>query len=131
MTKMTVYEREEGKRNMEISHHSQEEYVGIQKIKTFLCSTMAFVILLAFRVLVGLDAWIERLTNQNLVLVGIMLLIQYLVLVAIYQLIAQRLYKRRYLEAQEENQKHLLNLKKTTKLYEIDESGDDWDAWDE
>ena len=48
MTKMAIYEKGEGKEYLPISKYYKRDYVGLQMMKSFICSTIAFAILFLF-----------------------------------------------------------------------------------
>lgn len=121
MTKLAVYEQGEGKEYIPISRYRRKDYVAVQLIKTYICSTIAFGILFLLQILYEAETWLETLYQMDYQEYAIDILIQYLIFTAVYQAIAWVMYSRRYQKGQKNLKHYQSRLKKVEKLYEREE----------
>ncbi|MEY8516536.1 hypothetical protein AALC25_06295 [Lachnospiraceae bacterium 29-84] len=121
MTKMASYEEREGKEYMPIKQYYKKDYVGLHMIFTFFSSTVCFGILVLFWIIYKMEDLTELLNNGNWYSLGSSVLVNYLVFIAIYQLIAYIVYSRRYKKAASSVKDYYTFLKKVQRLREKEE----------
>lgn len=121
MTKLAAYEQNEGKKYLPMSKYYRKDYVGVQMIKTFICSTLAFMILFLLQILYGLDSWIAQFYQLSMVEIGNTVFIQYIIFVLVYQMIAFVHYNHKYSKGRKSIKQYQAKLKKIEKLYEREE----------
>jgi len=131
MTRLAVYEQGEGKEYMPMSRYYRKDYVGMQMIKTFFCSTIAFGILFVLSILYQLDTWLEELYQLDYQSYIISVLLQYAIFVVVYQIMAWVVYTLRYRKGQRKQKQYLSRLKKVEKLYEREERLTPLEEWSE
>lgn len=123
MTKLAVYEQNRGQENMAINQYYRRDYVSLQMIRTFICSTIAFGILVLLYILYQMDeltALLYKIDYQDSLM---KLVVLYAVFTVAFQIIAYVVYSLRYKRAHRE-QRHFLNrLKKVARLRESEETG--------
>ncbi|MCI8280142.1 MAG: hypothetical protein HFI76_00225 [Lachnospiraceae bacterium] len=129
MAKLAAYEQGEGKEAMQIGQYYRGDYVSVQMIKTFLCSTLAFIILLALSVLYQMEELGEVLYQINFADYGAGLLIKYVLFVVFYQVVAWAVYNLRYHSAAKKQKLYHSRLKKVEKFYEREEKLIPVDNW--
>lgn len=129
MTKLAAYEQGEGKEAMQIGQYYRGDYVGVQMIKVFLCSTAAFVILLVLSVLYQMEELGETLYQIDFADYGAGLLIKYVLFVVFYQVVAWIVYSLRYHNAARKQKLYHSRLKKVEKFYEREEKLIPVDHW--
>lgn len=118
MTRLAVYEQGEGKEYIPMSRYRRKDYVAVQMIKTYICSTIAFGILSLLRILYEAETWLETLYQMDYQEYAIDILIQYLFFTVVYQAIAWVIYSRHYQKGQKNLKQYHSRLKKVEKLYE-------------
>ena len=97
--------------------------MSLQMIKTFVCSTIAFVILVLLYVMYQMDELTALLYKIDYKDYLTKLVVLYAVFTLAFQMIAFVVYSQRYKRAHRE-QKHFLNrLKKVARLSESEETG--------
>lgn len=130
MTKLAAYEQGEGKEYMPMSQYYRRDYIGLQMIKTFVCSTIAFGILFLLQLLYQLESFMNSLYKMEYEEYIVSLLVKYVIFVIIYQVIAWAVYSLRYKKGARLQKKYRSRLKKVQKLYEREEKLlpiDDWE----
>lgn len=131
MTQLAIYEQGEGKEYMPMTQYYRRDYVGLQMIKTFICSTLAFGILFLLSVLYRLEQWMQELYQMDYVEYAFGILMQYIVFTVFYQVVAWVIYTLRHKKAQRKQKIYYNRLKKVEKLHEREEKLlpiDEWDA---
>ena len=121
MTRLAAYEQNEGKEDMKVGQYYRRDYVELEMIKTFMSSTIAFCIILVLRILCELQVWKETLYQMDYIEYAKDVLIQYVVFVIIYQVIAGIVYSLRYNKGNKRRKLYHTRLKKVQKLYEREE----------
>ena len=74
MTKLSVYEEREGKNDIRLSNYYRSDYVRYQVLKTVLCGTIAFLIVVALVVLYNTEFLIQNalvLDYKNIITYGL------------------------------------------------------------
>lgn len=131
MTQLAAYEQNEGKEYMPMSQYYRKDYVGLQMIKTFFCSTIAFCILFLLHILYELDAWMEELYQMDYQTYMIDILLKYIVFVLVYQVIAWIVYSLRYQKGHKSQKQYHNKLKRVEKLYEREEKQLPLEEWND
>ncbi len=128
MTRLAAYEQGEGKEYGRIGRYYRHDYVGLQMIKVFFCSTAAFLILLVLSVLYQMEDLERFLYQMDYEKFASGLLTRYILFVVFYQAAAWIVYSLRYRKGSKEQKLYHSRLKKVEKLYEREERqfpGDD------
>ena len=121
MTRLAAYEQNEGKEDIKMGQYYRKDYVELELIKTFLSSTIAFVIILLLRIVNELQMWKETLYQMDYIGYAKDVLLQYIVFVIIYQVIAWVVYSLRYNKGTKRRKLYHTRLKKVQKIYEKEE----------
>ncbi|MCI8299123.1 MAG: hypothetical protein HFI69_02030 [Lachnospiraceae bacterium] len=129
MTKMVCYEEGEGKEYIPVKQYYRRDYVGVEMLKTFITSTIAFGILCLCWILYEMENIADILGGRDLVDFGISVLIKYAVFAAVYQIIAFLVYNRRYTRATASVRKYYYTLRKVQKLQEKEERTQPSEGW--
>ena len=79
MSKMAMFESDEGKDAIEIDKYTQKDYVFVQVIKTWVLSTIGFILVLFLALLLCLDSLVLVFSSVSLTVLLILLLILYIV----------------------------------------------------
>ncbi|MBE5921706.1 MAG: hypothetical protein E7269_03015 [Lachnospiraceae bacterium] len=135
MTKLAIYEKNEGKKEIPLSKYYQNDYVGLRMVGTFVTTTLAYLLVIALYVLKDFEGFLSGLTTMNVPKVVAIIVISYGASLALFLFIASVLYRKRF----KKNRVHLngysADLKKLMKLHKADkeamqkkleEGKDDW-----
>jgi len=121
MTKLAAYEQGEGKEYIPMSQYYRKDYVGLQMLKAFVCSTIAFLILLLLQILYRIDEMQESLYHINFKDYIFNVILAYVAFVIFYQVIAYIVYSIRYKKGQKKQKVYQNRLKQVEKFHEREE----------
>lgn len=122
MTRLAAYEQEEGKEYIPMSQYYRSDYVGLQMLKAFICSTIAFGILLVLYIFYCMEDLQEMLYDMNLESYIFRIVLAYAAFVIFYQVLAWVMYNIRYKKGQKKQKAYYSRLKKVEKLHEREET---------
>lgn len=84
MTKMSLYEANQGKEDLKISAYYRKDYTSLHTIATILWITVGYACLMMLLILSAYDMLMETMTVGMLVTMGIGIVVCYLLLVIAY-----------------------------------------------
>ena len=67
MTKLASYEQKKGKKNINISKYFRSDYLVMQMLKTLLCTTIAYALLVGLYLLYHFEEIVENLYEMDLI----------------------------------------------------------------
>lgn len=117
MTKLAMYEKTEGKKNLQISRYFRTDYIGLALIKNFFMVTIGYGLILATLAGYFSDYLMNNIHKMNLVNMGIYIAIGYGVVLIVYTLITYILYSVRYYRAKKSVKKYYEELTRLNKIY--------------
>lgn len=117
MTRMASYEQNKGKEDFRINDYNKKDYVSIQRLYTFLWITIGYICLVALIFLAGMDSWLNRLSFQMILVIGIALVVIYIVLLTTYLINTSRVYKKKHQNARTRVKKYYHDLTRLLKMY--------------
>lgn len=112
MTKLASYEQKKGKKNIRINGYFRSDYLIMQMLKTILCSTIAYVLLLGMYMLYNLEAFTENLYEMDLIGFVQKIIMIYGVFLAVSCVLTYLIYSYRYVKARKSLRGFMGNLKK-------------------
>ena len=118
MTQLAAYEQGEGKEYMAMSRYYRRDYLVLQMIKTFLCSTVAFAVLFLLSVLYRVEEWMQEIYQRDYTEYITGIVVKYILFVVFYQIVAYIVYGLRYRRGHKKQKQYHNKLKKMEKLYE-------------
>ena len=117
MTKMEVYEENEGKKNAQIGNYFRSDYISLYILRSVISGTIAFGILFALYLFYDFEVFMENIYEIDLLDFVRRVLIVYGGTIIVYGLISYRIYSYRYFKAKKSLKKYYANLKKLNSLY--------------
>lgn len=118
MTKLASYESGEGKRNAEIGSYFRSDYIGVQVIKSVICSTIAFFICFGLYVLYDFETFMLDIYKMDLFVFAKNVLMLYCGVVVGYAVLTYAIYSYRYSKAKKSLKNYYNNLRKLSSMYE-------------
>lgn len=118
MTRMASYEENEGKKNVSIGSYFRGDYVGLQVIKSIICATLAFILIIVLAVSYDIGSFMQDIYKLDLLQIGKNILFAYLIMVSVYAVISYVVYFYRYNEAKKSLKRYFNNLKELSSFYE-------------
>lgn len=86
MTRLAMYEQNEGKKTIPVSRYFKGDYVGIQLIKSFFAVTIAYILGIILFIAYKASFLIENLMDVDLFLYGKAALVIYVALLFVYMM---------------------------------------------
>ncbi|MEG1848150.1 MAG: hypothetical protein RRX92_09115 [Lachnospiraceae bacterium] len=117
MTQIASYEETEGKKMIPVGRYFRGDYVGLQVIKTVIHATIAFGLIAALFIFNDIGAFMQSLYKLEMLQVGRMVIIAYVIFIAIYAAIAYFVYSYRYNHAKSSLKQYYNNLKELATRY--------------
>lgn len=119
MTKLAIYEKGQGKKDLEINQYSKEDYIRYQILWSTVAATVAFMIGCLLFLLLAID-WVLGLSGIiSYLYLGGMICFLYLIFIFIYRKFLRKLYNKRYKDMNLRLEKYRLELEKLQELYEV------------
>jgi predicted PurR-regulated permease PerM len=118
MTRLAIYEAEEGKDDIPIGRYFRTDYIWLQMLVSFLFGTVAFLIVCGGIVYFYMDEILERIYESGFIRLLAGAGIIYLVFMVIYLLASYLWASRRYSKARKSLKAYHTDLKKLQKLYD-------------
>lgn len=116
MTKMASYEENEGKRNENIGNYFRGDYVAIQVVKSVVCATLTFVLIIALYIFYDFEEFMQDIYKIDLYSYVRSILIYYVMTVIIYGVFTYLISTLRYYKAVKSLKTFSLNLKKLNSI---------------
>ncbi|MCR4850540.1 MAG: hypothetical protein K5870_04690 [Lachnospiraceae bacterium] len=99
MTRLASYEKNEGRKNMNIVNYFRSDYIGLQILKAIIAATLSFVLLLSVYLFYNSEELMANIYKMDMLKTGKNMIIVYLCLVGGYVVIAYFVYTYRYFKA--------------------------------
>ncbi len=117
MNKLAMYENNAGKTYLPISKFYRSDYIGMALIKNFFLVTIGYILLVAVVVGYFSEYLMDNIHKMNLMAMGAVIIIGYLVLLAIYTTLTYIQYSVRYHRAKKSVKQYYIQLTKLERMY--------------
>lgn len=118
MTRLALYEQNQGKEDFRISEYYRKDYVGIHMWFTFFWVTAGYILLIGLLMLLGMDVISNRISAAFMVILVGMIVIGYIFCVGIYLVLTSHMYNKKHKQARQRVKVYNHNLLRLLKLYE-------------
>ena len=117
MTKMASYEEGEGKKSMALGRYFRGDYISLQLLRAFFCSTIAFLLGFALYILYSFETLIADIYKMDLFVFAQNIVMWYAIFVAGYCVLTYAVCTYRYAKAKKSLKCYYHNLKKLDSMY--------------
>lgn len=117
MTKLALYETKEGKEDIRLSKYYKTDYVRYQVIKSILCATFGYALILLLIFIYKSEYLIKNAVTLNYKTIGTYILGVYIIVAAIYGLGAMVGYAIKYDLSRKKLSRYYKLLKRLNKIY--------------
>lgn len=117
MTKLALYESKRGKKELQITRYAPGDYVTAHMLWSFVCGTIAFVIVLALWVLYNIEGLLIELFSMDIMHLAINILLVYIIYMGLYLGMCYVYISYRYGRYKKRVNKFLLGLKELYRQY--------------
>ena len=118
MTKLAIYETNEGKKIIPLSHYYKSDYVSKSLMKTFVYGTISFGIMFGMWMIYQMDNAKKSTFGGNLEEFIIQVILLYLIFMILYLLITYIYASITFSKSKKSIKKYLALLKKVEKMHE-------------
>lgn len=121
MTKLAVYEKNEGKKNIPMGKYYKEDYVSLHMINTVIVATFSYILILAAIVFSHIEEMMAEIANMDFIKMGKDIAIGYVVMLLAYLLISYIVFSIKFKRGRKSLNEYNGNLKKLYNIYTADE----------
>ncbi len=117
MTKMAIYEKNEGRKMIKTARYFKSDYVAFGILRTLITTTIAYIILLVMGVLYNLEHIVSDINNLNYGSIITGLIVAYVVMLVLFSVIAFIVYGRQYDNSRKGLKRYFSRLNKLERFY--------------
>lgn len=117
MTRLSIYEKRDGKRTIPVGKYHKKDYVALKIFQTLLAVAVAYICMIGIWVLTQLETILENLNSLNYVSLGVKLLAGFTVLELVFAFLALVIYRKKYEKAKKSLKGYYNNLRKLGNYY--------------
>lgn len=117
MTKLALYESKYGKKELQITRYAPGDYVAAQMLRSFLCGTVAFFIILFLGVFYNIENILVELFSMDIMHLVISILLVYIIFIGLYLGLCYVYINYQYDRYKKRVNKFLLGLKELYRQY--------------
>ncbi len=117
MTKLASYEEKEGRQAGKISRYFRGDYISVHLLKSWVCVTVVYALLVCLGVLYELETFMENLYKMDYVAFAREIIIGYVIMTVVYLVAVYIAYAYRYGKARKSLKRYSQNLKKLGSMY--------------
>ena len=121
MTKLAIYEKNEGKDALLTNRYYRSDFIGKKMIRNFWVSTFGYLLLVVIVALDHIEWLMEKMDSLNFILLIFGLVASYLCFLALYSAIVYMMASDQYEQAEKSTKQYAWELGKLLKLYQQEE----------
>lgn len=118
MTRMAIYESNEGKEDLKINSYHKKDYTSYQTIMTVIWITVAYVITVGIGAFAFLDVLLEHMSLSFMIIFAVCVVVGWLVLAIAYGVGASKHYKKKYDESRQRVKLFRRDLVRMSRIYD-------------
>lgn len=117
MTKMAIYEKNEGKKMIKMSRYYKGDFVALGILKSIIASTFAFIVIVVFFVFCNMEKIVSEVNTIDYAALAKKIGIYYVVFLVIFSIIAGLVNAYQYDQSRTGLKKYLSRLNKLERFY--------------
>ena len=117
MTKMAIYEKNEGRRMLRTAKYFKGDYVAFGILKTLITTTFAFAIVAIMYVLCNAEGLVENINTMDYLAFGRKVAIYYIAMLIVFSIIAGFVYSFQYEHSRKGLKRYFSRLNKLERFY--------------
>lgn len=122
MTKLAVYEKQEGKKHSIAMRYFRSDFTARHLLKAFVCATVVYGLFFIMWCVYHIETLLQDLDTMDLIGFGIAVLIRYLFFVAVYLFIVDIYANMFYAKCQRSTKRYYRRLRRLERLYNEEEN---------
>ena len=117
MTKMAIYEKNEGKRMIKMSRYYKGDFVTLGILKSIIASTLAFAVMTIFFALCNMEKIVSEVNTMDYTLIAKKIGAYYIIFLVVFSIIAGIVNAYQYDKSRAGLKKYLSRLNKLERFY--------------
>ncbi len=117
MTKLAIYEENEGKKNIPLGKYYKEDYVSLHMVNTVIIATFSYILFIAAIVFAHLEQMMAEIANMDFIKAGRDIGIGYVVTILAYLVISYIVYTIKFKRVRKSLNEYNGNLKRLYAMY--------------
>ncbi len=124
MTKLAIYEQNNGKKSIPVSKYYRSDYMSLKLINSSITVTVAYVIFLSLIVLANVEGFVESVVSPDMDILelGIKIVVGYGVVFLVNFVVSYIIYSKRFKGIREDLKKYNADLKQLYQMYKNEEA---------
>ena len=119
MTKMAIYEKNEGKKMLRTAKYYKGDYVSLAVLKSTIATTFAFIIVALMVVLCNTESIIRQINSMDYVALGKKIIVYYVLALIVYAVISGIYSAYQYDKTRSGIKKYVMRLNKLERFYNL------------
>lgn len=117
MTRMAIYEKNEGKKMLKMSRYYKGDFVTLGVLKSIIASTFAFAVIVIFFALCNMEKIVSEVNTMDYTLIAKKLGVYYILFLVVFCVIAGIVNAYQYDKSRAGLKKYLSRLNKLERFY--------------
>lgn len=118
MTRMAMYESNEGTEDFKISAYYRKDYSSFHTIVTIIWVTIGYAIAVGVGAMAFMDELFKHFNMPFLIMLCVCLVTGYIVTIVLYGIVASRFYQKKHNDARQRVKKFNHDLTRLNRMYE-------------
>ena len=119
MTRMAIYEKNEGKKMLRTAKFFKGDYVSLAVLKSTIATTFAFIIVVLMVVLCNTESIIRQINSMDYVALGKKIIVYYVLALIVYAVISGIYSAYQYDKTRSGIKKYVMRLNKLERFYNL------------
>ena len=119
MTKMAIYEKNEGKKMLRTAKYYKGDYVSLAVLKSTIATTFAFIIVALMVVLCNTESIIRQINSMDYAALGKKIIVYYVLALIVYAVISGIYSAYQYDKTRSGIKKYVMRLNKLERFYNL------------
>ena len=119
MTRMAIYEKNEGKKMLRTAKFFKGDYVSLAVLKSTIATTFAFIIVALMVVLCNTESIIRQINSMDYVALGKKIVVYYVLALIVYAVISGIYSAYQYDKTRSGIKKYVMRLNKLERFYNL------------
>jgi len=121
MTKLALYEQNNGKEEIPMSRYYKSDYMALKLINSTIVVSLGYIVLLATILLMDIENTLKRISGIDFLKLGINLLVIYVFVIVLNLIVSGIIYSKRFKNAREGLKNYNADLKELYLNYKEDD----------
>jgi len=117
MTKMAIYEKNEGKKMVRTARYFKGDYIAFGVLKTLITTSVAYIIMVILFALLNLENIVKDINTLDYAVIGKRMILFYVLLIIVFSAISIVVYSREYDQSRKGLKRYFSRLNKLERFY--------------